>query len=71
MKTYTTYQQIKDDYPYSKDNENKAYNVFTDYVMDVISLEKRKEIRNDWHILADTIGWQDYLLQRVNEIKNK
>lgn len=69
MKTYTTYQQIKDEFKNDEDL-NKPYDVFTNYVMDVISLEQRKSIRSDWNTLQVPISWQDYLLERVNRIKN-
>ena len=63
MRTYTTYEQIKKDYPYTKENPNKAVNVFTKYVMDVISLDERREIRKNWNGSGD---WHDYLLKEVN-----
>ncbi len=69
MKTYTTYEQIKNDYPYEED-KLKAHTVFTDYVMDIISLKQRREIRNSWNKLPNNVRWEDYLLQQVNNIKN-
>lgn len=71
MKKYTTYQQIKEDYPYSKDNPTQSYDIFSNYVMNTISIEKRREIREDWNKTDGSIEWQDYLLQRVNKIKNR
>ncbi|MAX51514.1 MAG: hypothetical protein CMH22_06000 [Methylophaga sp.] len=63
MKVYATYEQIKKDYPYTKENPNKAYDVFTDYVMDKISFEERREVRKNWNGNGD---WHDYLLKEVN-----
>lgn len=63
MRIYTTYEQIKKDYPYTKEKPNKAYDVFTDYVMNVTSLDERREIRKSWDGSTD---WHDYLLKEVN-----
>ena len=68
MKTYTTYEQIKKDYPYTKENPMKAVDIFTKYVMDVISLDERREIRRNWDGKEE---WHNYLLKKVNLRRSK
>ena len=63
MKTYKNYQEIKNEH------KNKAYEVFTKYVMDVINLEERKKIRDNWNQYNSSLSWQDYLIRDVNVIK--
>ena len=70
MITYTTYQQIKEEHDLDE-NRNKTYDVFTNYVMDIISLKKRREIRKNWNNLTKAVQWENYLLQQVNNIKNQ
>ena len=60
------------------DDFGKDYDAFTDYVMDRISLEERRKIRDGWNKKSrenrekgikggNEMRWENYLLKRVNE----
>ena len=49
---------------------NGNYDEFTNYVMDIITIKKRRKIRKKWNKKRLKIRWYDYLLQEVNKIKN-
>ena len=61
MKLYNNYQEIKNEH------KKNAYEVFTNYVMDVITFEERKEVRKLWN--GSTELWEDYLIKYVNFYK--
>lgn len=51
---------------------NGNYDEFTNYVMDIITIKKRRKIRLKWNKKGCyQMCWQDYLLQEVNKIKNE
>ena len=72
-KTYNTFDEIKEEY-----GRYYAADFYSDYVMDRIDSDERRKIREDWNDMYkggtsynyEKMGWQDYLLKRVNE-KNK
>jgi hypothetical protein len=52
----------------SYDDFGRDYDAFTDYVMDKISLKQRKDIRKSWEKDGAKTQWQDYLIQKANDI---
>ena len=60
------------------DDFDRDYDEFTDYVMDKIDLDERRNIRDDWNKKSrenrekgikggKEMRWENYLLKRVNE----
>tara|TARA_R110002020_G_scaffold334555_2_gene549795 strand:- start:9147 stop:9347 length:201 start_codon:yes stop_codon:yes gene_type:complete len=60
MKLFLNYQEIKN--KYKKD----AYDVFTDYVAEVITLKERRQIRKEWNKLRPQPIWEDFLINKAN-----
>ena len=63
MKLYNNYQEIKNEH------KKNAYDIFTNYIMDVITLDERKEVRKLWNNTKNNIDWNDYLINYVNFYK--
>jgi hypothetical protein len=75
LSSYESGGEIITDYEHFR---YKDHSDFTDYVMDRISLEERRAIRNDWNEQERRsrekgergTDWKQYLLDRVNEKKS-
>ena len=49
-------------------NGFNSYDEFTNYVMNRITIEQRRQIRKQWNNLKDSVNWQSYLLSEVNKL---
>ena len=62
MDLFINYKEIKDKH------KTNAYDIFTDYVMNIITIEERREARKIWNA-KNKKTWEDFIISYVNFIK--